>query len=155
MKLAAVVQGETGYLFYRKTGKGCDGCTACRELGPARKTEEMEKLERRALRMQNFGSHCWQSDDLCPQARVKAQPAPHLGSSAQLISITTSILRHCVFSPLASFSLPQEEFLLSISSPTVSPVAHKIIKASPKSEQPLTLLSCSPIAQINTSTLHH
>lgn len=59
------------------------------------------------------------------------------------------------FSPLASFSLPQEEFLLSISSPTVSPVAHKIIKASPKSEQPLTLLSCSPIAQINTSTLHH
>lgn len=43
MGLAAVVQGETGCLFYRNMGRGCDGCTVCRELGPAEKTEGKEK----------------------------------------------------------------------------------------------------------------
>lgn len=154
--LAGVLQGEAGYLSYRNTGRGCDGCTACRASWKDRREGKgMEKLERRALGMQNFGCHCWQSDALCSQAQAEAQPAPHPEVSAQLISISTSIPRHCIFSPLASFSLCQEEFLLSISSPTISPMAHKIIKTSPKLEQPLTLLSCSPIAQVNTSTLHH
>lgn len=155
-----MVQGETGYLFYSSTGKGCDGCTACRELGPAEKTEGKEKG------WKSWRGELWERRILAatagrvvtsvPRHRLKhSQPPSWVISTTPLLSITTSILRHLNFSPLASFSLCQEEFLLSISSPTISPMAHKIIKTSPKLEQPLTLPSCSPFAQINTSTLHH
>lgn len=153
------MQGETGYLFYRKTGKGCDGCKACRELGPAGKTEGKEigwKSWRRELgKCRILAATAGRVMTSAPRHRSKHSQPPISALSAQLISITTSILRHCFFSPLASFSLRQEELLLSMSSPTISPMAHKILKTSPKLEQPLTLLSHSPIPQINTSTLHH
>lgn len=159
MGLAAVVQGETGCLFYRNMGRGCDACTACREMGPAGKTEGKEKG------WKSWRGELWECRILAATAgramtsalrhKLKHSQPPISGYQHNSSPSAPRFPGTGIFSPLASFSLHQKEFLLSISSPTISPMAHKIIKRSPKLEQPLTLPSRSPIARINTSTLHH
>lgn len=103
-----------------------DGCMASRELGPPEKPEGMERG--------------WKEDG---KALLEEGYQHNLPPLLPRIPDTVLFLT----------SLQQEEFLLSMSSLILSPVAHKIINTSPKLDEPLPPLL--PIVQINDSTLHH
>lgn len=104
----------------------------------------LQQLGGRTLDAQDFGSRCQHRDALCSGYRERHSEPRIPGYQYNLPPSPPQFPGTTFFPTCLLLSFWQEEFLLLISGPTHSPMAHKIIKTSPKLEQPLTLLPCSP-----------
>lgn len=147
---ASVVQEDHACALW-----GQDGCTASRELGPSKKPEGKERGWKSSSAL---AGELWvrrisavtagRVMPSAPSCRERHSQPCILGYQHNLPALSPRFPGTVFFPTCLLLFLQLEEFLLSISGPTLSPVAHKIIKTSPKLEQPLTLPSRSPLFRL-------